>query len=384
MPAPVSSNNETDQSSILDRIITAQEVSHRENFKPQDVLRQLLQRLSERERQVLWRRFGLGGGEPETLDSIGKSFHVTRERIRQIERLGVRKLKDDKGAQQLLEPVRQVVVEVIEASGGIVPSERLLTVLAELGDVNHNVISFYLAEMLDDVVAPVGGDDTSWLLGWRLRTAAVAALETIASRAQDIITARGTPLPEEMLGRELGAANLTTPLGQPLIEGRLALGLLELARAVRRNTFGEWGLSHWETITPKRMNDKIYLVLKKYGQPLHFREITRLINEAKFDHKVAYPPTVHNELILDQRYVLVGRGIYALREWGFAPGVVADVIASLLRARGEPVSREEIVSEVLKQRYVKRGTIHLALTNQQRFTKLPDGRYTVVTGGGPT
>jgi hypothetical protein len=376
-------NSDTDQGSILDRIITAQEVSHREHFRPQAVLNELLQRLNERERQVLLRRFGLSGGEPETLDSIGKSFHVTRERIRQIEQLGVRKLKDDKQAQALLEPVRQVVVEVIETEGGIVPTERLLPALAALGEVNGHLINFYLAEMLDDIVAPVGGDGAVLAAGWRLRTATVEALDILVNQAQDIIAGRAAPMPEESLGRALISAGLKTPLGQPLADSRVALWLLEVSLQVRRNTFGEWGLSHWETITPKRMNDKIYLVLKKFGKPLHFREITRLINEAKFDHKVAYPPTVHNELILDQRYVLVGRGIYALREWGFAPGVVADVIASILANHGSPMPREEIVSEVLKQRYVKRGTIHLALTNQQRFIRQPDGRY-ALAASGPT
>ena len=377
--SPNQPNSDIDQSSILDRIIIAQEVSHREHFKPQAVLNELLQRLSERERQVLLRRFGLSGGESETLDSIGKSFHVTRERIRQIERLGVRKLKDDKQAQALLEPVRQVVVEVLETEGGIVPSERLLPALAALGEVNSNLINFYLAEMLDEVVAPVGGDGAALAPGWRLRTAAVAALDILVNQAQDIITSRGAPMLEETLGHALAAAGLKTPLGLPLTDSRVVLWLLEISLQVKRNTFGEWGLSHWETITPKRMNDKIYLVLKKFGKPLHFREITRLINEAKFDHKIAYPPTVHNELILDQRYVLVGRGIYALGEWGFVPGVVADVIASILTNRGLPMSREEIVGEVLKQRYVKRGTIHLALTNQQRFIRQPDGRYMVIT-----
>jgi len=123
------------------------------------------------------------------------------------------------------------------------------------------------------------------------------------------------------------------------------------------------------------MNDKIYLVLKKHGKPLHFREIARLINEAKFDRKAAYPPTVHNELIMDQKYVLVGRGIYALRDWGFEPGVVAEVLVEIIKQKGQPMTRDELVQAVLKQRVVKPATIHLALTNKQKFEHLPDGRY---------
>ncbi len=128
------------------------------------------------------------------------------------------------------------------------------------------------------------------------------------------------------------------------------------------------------------MHDKILLVMRKHGQPMHFQEIAQKINELGFDQRQAYPPTVHNELILNDEYVLIGRGLYALREWGYKPGVVADVLAAVLQAAGQPMTRDQLVAKVLEQRRVKRNTIHLALTNQQRFTRLPDGRYTLAAG----
>jgi len=124
------------------------------------------------------------------------------------------------------------------------------------------------------------------------------------------------------------------------------------------------------------MNDKIYLILKRSGKPLHFTEIAQLINEAGFDHKKALPATIHNELILDDRYVLIGRGIYALREWGYEPGVVRDVIRSILE-REEALSREEIIERVKRERYVKDATIAVNLQNGM-FMRLPDGKYTLV------
>jgi len=136
-------------------------------------------------------------------------------------------------------------------------------------------------------------------------------------------------------------------------------------------------LSSWGSVVPKRMNDKIYLVLKRHGKPMHFNEITKKINEVKFDSRKAYPPTVHNELILNKKYVLVGRGIYALKEWGYQPGVVANVLEQILKDEKEPITREELVKRVLEQRIVKKNTIHLALTNKDRFRKLPDERFTL-------
>lgn len=369
-----------EQGSILDKIISTQQASSKEHFNPQGSLDNLLQCLNDRERQVIWRRFGLAGGESETLESIGKSLQVTRERIRQIERLAINKLKQGKKPQEIMQPIKQVVVDVLEGEGGAASVESLQDLLSELGEgVNKAVIKFYLDEVLSDLVVKIGGDDTPFVMGWRLRTASEEAITALVESAHDIISKRGVPILSEELARGLLAKKPTNPLGGEITESRVALGLLELSQTVSRNTFGEWGLKHWETITPKRMNDKIYLVLKKHGKPLHFREIAKLINEAKFDHKTAYPPTVHNELIMDKKYVLVGRGIYALKEWGFAPGVVADVLMHIIQDNGNPLTRDELVQRVLRQRVIKKGTIHLALTNRKRFTRLADGRYTLTS-----
>jgi hypothetical protein len=367
--------------SILDHIIASQQVVHRDKFKPVEVLAKLLELLPEREQQILLRRFALRGGECETLEYIGKTLHVTRERVRQIERLAIEKLRDSSEAKAYMQPLKQVVVEVMENEGGAVQEQRLVELLAELApDAPAQVLEFYLDEVLTDVLERVLADGGSFVSGWRLRTASIVALEALVSRAEEIISSRGAPMAEDELARQLAGANLASLLSGTITDGALAVKLLGLSARVHRNSFGEWGLKHWQTITPKRMNDKIYLVLKKQGKPLHFRDIVRLINEQHFDGKQAYAPTVHNELILDKKFVLVGRGIYALTEWGYQPGVVADVLESILKEHGEAMGRDELVEQVLKQRLVKKGTVYLALTNRRRFLRLPDGRYTVAQG----
>ena len=58
-----------------------------------EALRGILSKLSERERQVLELRYGLDGQQPRTLDEVGRTFNVTRERIRQIEHQSLKKLR---------------------------------------------------------------------------------------------------------------------------------------------------------------------------------------------------------------------------------------------------------------------------------------------------
>ena len=71
--------------------------------------------------------------------------------------------------------------------------------------------------------------------------------------------------------------------------------------------------------------------------------------------------------------------MYALKEWGYKPGVVSDVIAEVLQEHPAGLDRERIVDEILKRRMVRKSTILLALTDHARFTRLSDGRYTLVS-----
>ena len=66
-------------------------------------VRKALDALPERERQVIELRYGLSGGEPLTLEEVGRTFGVTRERIRQIENNTLKKLKRLPEAQMLRE-----------------------------------------------------------------------------------------------------------------------------------------------------------------------------------------------------------------------------------------------------------------------------------------
>jgi DNA-directed RNA polymerase delta subunit len=123
------------------------------------------------------------------------------------------------------------------------------------------------------------------------------------------------------------------------------------------------------------MRDYAYLVIRKHGSPIHFREVAKNI-EKIFDKK-AHVATTHNELIKDPRFVLVGRGLYALSEWGYMSGVVKDVIRKVLEKNG-PLTKKEVIDKVMKERYVKENTILVNLQNPKFFKKDKEGRYSFV------
>lgn len=152
---------------------------------------------------------------------------------------------------------------------------------------------------------------------------------------------------------------------------------LAASKNIAKTAFGDWGLIGWAETSPRGVGDKAFAVLRRNNAPAHFRDITTMINAANFDHKKANPQTVHNELIKDGRFVLVGRGLYGLKEWGYVAGTVADVLESILKKSTRPMKKQELVEEVLKQRMVKKNTILLSLQNTARFERTDKDLYTL-------
>lgn len=361
--------------SILDRVLQSQQTVALERFEPVEIVNELLKQLSPKEADVIRRRFGLSQEQPETLERIGQMYKVTRERVRQIERWAIKRLIGSASAKQLLKSLDVLLQQLLEENGGLMLEddlyEHLLTHSSGTTQARA-AVQFLLDELMSDKVTRQQSRDLKPY--WKLKLLPASELLPTIRTAEEIIRHHGKPMDRAALF----AAIQSTPLWQQRpaeLTETAVFSYLSVSKLVERNPFGEWGLRGWGSIVPKRMNDKILLVLRKHGKPMHYLDITKRINEIGFDDRQAYPPTVHNELILSQDYVLVGRGIYALREWGYKPGVVADVLREILKGSLKPMTRDELVAKVLEQRVVKRNTIHLALTNKNVFKKLPDGRY---------
>jgi hypothetical protein len=366
-----------DNSSILDKIIASQEDRAKQDFNPQEIIAILLHKLTPKEAEVLQRRFGLSGTPKETLEAIGSSYHVTRERIRQIENLAIKKLRDDPNFPDLIKPVEHVVNSLLEEYGGLMSEQHLLEELFSGRQTNEDeqALLFLLAELVKSRFERIEPNH-HFVRSWKLKAVDLEFIQKTMQALIQIIKQHGIPMDLKSIFAELKQQDWYHTAGGRLTE-KVVMAHLESSYKIDRNPFSEFGLRDWGSVVPRRMNDKIYLILKKVDKPMHFVDIAQQITTVF--KKEAYPPTVHNELILNKNYVLVGRGIYALREWGYKSGVVADVLVDILEKKTIPMTREQLVDAVLEQRVVKKNTIHLALTDKQRFTRLADGRYIVNT-----
>ncbi len=358
-------------STLLEKVLESQERNQMHSFNPVDVVTQLLKVVTKREQEILQRRYGLGKTKEETLEEIGTSYDLTRERIRQLERAALVKIKSDPSFKEHTSTIEGLALSVLEKYGGLMEHSHLVVAIyphAEHSDEHLQHITFLLEGLLDHVITRVikrGVIHPSW----QIANMNADATFSLINKIEDLLTSMGEPVNEQELIREIQKLH-------PSHHENIIEAAMRISSKIKRNIFGRWGLTHWPHITPRRMADKIYLVLKETAKPLHFEDITRSINDYKFDHKKAHTPTVHNELILDPRFVLIGRGIYALREWGYKEGVVKDLITRILQEKG-PLAKEQILEIIKPQRIIKDTTIYLALSDKSRFKRTEDGTYVV-------
>jgi hypothetical protein len=334
------------------------------------IINSALNGLSPRQREVVEGRFGLKGGEGETLAAIGDRMGITRERVRQIENaaLAVAKVniaKDDE-ALALLAKVKQYIA----GKGGVAKKADVVAYAADLvKGIGENQIDF-LSEASATFNAYREDDDYHpfYYVSEKDRQNAQAFVDGWTNFLK---SKKEAALPEPTYRAELASFSKMKSIESPV-----SASYLSITKQIHANRYGDVGLRDMPEINPKTIRDKIYLVLKKGGEPLHFETIAKKINEVKFDDQVALAPTVHNELIKDERFVLVGRGMYGLQEHGYEPGTAREVIAKVLKGAG-PMKATDIVTKVNSQRFFKENTILINLQNKVAFERMSDGRYRV-------
>jgi hypothetical protein len=322
-------------------------------FNYQKICEELLTVLPERTGDIISRRFGLFEKKKETLEAIGKSHNITRERVRQIERDGIRKIK--KSANKYSD-VFLFLRKKMEEFGGVRKEDVFLEELAKSGD-DKNYIVFLLN--IDEKFSRVYESPKRYVV-WTTGKEKLEKAEKVIKEVCRIFEKE-----KELFSLDELKEKLTED-----VEKEKLLFIIETSKEIGKSKSGKLGLYKWPDVNPKGIRDKVYLALKEAKKPLHFKEIATALGEK------TNPQTTHNELIKDPSFVLVGRGVYALAEWGYVPGEVKEVIRKILRKEGA-LYKDEIITHVSKQRIVKKNTIIQNLSNKKYFIRTPDGKYTI-------
>ena len=337
-------------------------------FKPKQVTKRLLSVLNNRSQDVLNGRFGLDTDMKRmTLEAIGKKYKITRERVRQIENYSIaniRKSKEYLKEKAVFDELKNVFIEL----GGIISEKELLEHLSKDRSTQNHL--HFLLVVGEDFTKEK--EDIEFRHRWHIDKDLSKKIHSALRELYSTLSDQEILLESDMVLKFLEKVK---DISEKYKTEEIAKRWLRLSKMVDKNPLGEWGKTKSPNINAKGMRDYAYLVIRRHGSPIHFREVAKLITE--LFNKRAHVATTHNELIKDPRFVLVGRGLYALAEWGYISGVVRDVIRKLLEKHGS-MTKEEIMKRVLKERYVKENTIMVNLQNVKYFKKAKDGKYTTV------
>lgn len=333
----------------------------------------LLGILSPRQREVLEKRFGLKDSKVMTLEALGKIYGVTRERVRQIEAGAIKEL-NFLIKEGVLTHFLSKVSEHLKNLGGVRRETLLLAdlqmLLGESSSITFdNKIKFLLS--LSGTVKYFTEDKEFYSYWYLDNQNKKKAVDFINKLIKFLENKKSTVVSQNNIDQVF-----TEAIKPSNFKDLVALNYLSISKKFHINQYGDFGLSHWPEINPKTVRDWAHLVLKKQNKPVHFMEIAKLINGVRGGAKVANPQTVHNELIKDSRFVLVGRGIYGLKDFGLIAGTTKEVMKRLLKEHG-PMTPKELLALVLKERVLKKNTIFVNLQNRKHFKRLDNGRYTV-------
>lgn len=334
----------------------------------------VLAALTPVQRQVVELRFGLGGTPDKTLQEVGDELGLTRERVRQII-VSVKEKLHRAMPKEYSEFLGLIRALLEDAGGFLAESELIIRVLTEAPELKEeNALKFLLfidgLERIEkkQVVRP----------SWSVPTAPYSLVEDFCLEVERVLAEnkKSMELADLLLAVKKSAVYKKNA---GIISDEYLVSIIYSAARVAKGLGEEFGLVSWAEIKPKSIPDKIFWVMRKYARPMHFKEIARSIEAEKFVKAKKYTEqAIHNELIADARFVLIGRGIYALAQWGYKAGTVADVIAEVMHESAKPLTETEVVREVLKRREVEEATVLFNLKQRKsEFAKTTDGKWTL-------
>lgn len=356
--------------SVLEKVMSEHQSKEFSTVRPSKIIQSVLNRLRDRERDVLISRFGLRASNntnKETLESIGGRLSITRERVRQIEKAILKKITKKHTAT--FKQIFKIVEDYLLIYGGLTDLDGISSHL-ELDKQENPELESNALRLIMLVNPKLNTLNKNSILkeGWVDTNVDVSELIDIENSIVQVLKDANKPMSEKDL---LNTINKKYPnFSENTIKGALRINA-----SLGIDNKNQWGLNSWSIIVPKRIRDKVFIILEETGKPMHFEDITRVAQEKFKSKKPVLSRTVHNELISDKRFVLVGRGIYALKSWGYKPGVVSDVIKDVLKQAGKPLHVSEIIEIVLKRRQVKRNTIIANLQDKTLFKKAGKAIY---------
>jgi len=352
-------------------------------MKAKEITIKLLEILPKRSQDIIVRRYGLKKNkEPETLESIGKVYGVSRERIRQLEISAKKTMAKNALAVKGLEELVDDIKEKLDQHGGVLKVEDFPKYLEIAKDEeNHIYLIIDVTKKLKMEAMEKNKFHPIIHTSEHKKNIVIKSLDSLYKKIgnDDVLTE------DELLSflldeveKKIDSYKNKKEISNNILKKDNLKKILSISKKISSNYLGGWGRVDSRNIKVKGVRDMAYLTMNKIKRPVHFREIIDEIYKY-FDKKVN-EATCHNELIKDKRFILVGNGKYALREWDkYEEGTVAEVITKIINSSKKKLTAKEITDKVLESKDVKRQTIRVNLQNKKLFRKNDDNTYSLVS-----
>ncbi|PKL36827.1 hypothetical protein CVV38_02940 [Candidatus Peregrinibacteria bacterium HGW-Peregrinibacteria-1] len=336
------------------------------------IINNLLLLLSDKEKDVIQKRFNLNGYGKHTLESIGQEFQVTRERVRQIEKNALSKMKRNVFNTEL-KHLHQHANDLLKKNGGLMREQYLIDEFVSLASADRKSVKsgLHLALVLNEEFSCTR-NTVNFYPHVKNKNLPHQAIKLVSGQVINKLNQYGDVKPLSKVHNDL-----EPKLKEVGFDSRQLESLIGIDKRLTLVNKDMVGLMSWRHVNPKTLRDKILYVLRNNKKPMYFRNIAKKIEEYGFNARKVNIQAVHNELIRNESFVLIGRGIYALDEWGYESGTVLDVVEKLLKENGEMMV-DDIVKEVLSQRQVKKITIMLALKSSERIERIGRNAYKLI------
>lgn len=325
----------------------------------------ILDSLSMKEKNVIERRVWLFS-EKETLQNIGNSFkpQITRERVRQIEESWIKKIwRIIKST--ILKDVQDVANKYLELNWWIISRDKVISIIIKELELEKNVNSGILEAIIQsDYDIKKSKQRLGSKIYFSMPYIDKKIIDQVHKEALKILKKKKDVMKKISLYETI-SENIKS-------KDKLSISFINSVLDLFEDiVFWEEeliGLTKWKILNPKTLKDKAIYIMKREKVPMHFIDLSNKITDLL--GKTVKVNTIHNELIRNNEFVLIGRWIYALKEWWFIPGTVLDVIANILEKKWEPMSTEDLTKEVLKTRNVKPTTIYMNLQNKNLIERV--------------
>src|SRR3989344_252424 len=262
------------------------------SFKPKKITKKITSHLPDRASDVIRNRFGLTtDGKKKTLEEIGKRYNITRERVRQVEDAALNSIKKSE-AYKREQAVFDELKNLIKRLGAIIAEHELLPFISK-DKATQNHVHFLL--VLGDLFKKHREDEhfhARWSVDDEVADQVHSSLKKLYSSLNDEDLVPETEMIKKFLEH-------LKDVSEEYKDKEIAKRWLSMSKTIAKNPLGEWGKASSPNIRTRGVNDYAFLVMRRHGSPMHFKEVADSISKT-FNKKTHYA-TCHNELIKDPR-----------------------------------------------------------------------------------